>query len=79
MPSAPLIAVIEGAGVHLVEDREIPMRAGDIVFTARDEWHGFRNTGDQPVRAVFGYFGASELEAAGYEVHRDVAAAAAPR
>ena len=68
--------VIEGTGVHLVDGRQIAMAPGDIVFTARNEWHGFRNIGARPVRAVFGYFGASQLEAAGYEVHADVAATA---
>jgi mannose-6-phosphate isomerase-like protein (cupin superfamily) len=71
--------VIEGTGIHLVDERECAMAPGDIVFTAVNEWHGFRNTGSQPVRAVFGYFGANRLEAAGYEVHPDVAVAAAPR
>lgn len=68
--------VIEGTGVHLVDGQQIAMTPGDIVFTTRDEWHGFRNTGSRPVRAVFGYFGASRLDAAGYEVHSDVAGAA---
>ena len=61
--------VFEGRGCHLIEDREIPMQPGDVVFAPREEWHGFRNTGDQPVRAIFGYFGVASLEDAGYEVH----------
>jgi quercetin dioxygenase-like cupin family protein len=61
--------VFEGRGCHLIEGREIPMQPGDVVFAPREEWHGFRNTGDQPVRAIFGYFGVSSLEDAGYEVH----------
>ena len=61
--------VFEGRGCHLIEGREIPMQPGDVVFAPREEWHGFRNTGDQPVRAIFGYFGVASLEDAGYEVH----------
>ena len=34
------------------------MKTGDVVFAPRDEWHGFRNRRERPVRAIFGYFGA---------------------
>jgi quercetin dioxygenase-like cupin family protein len=61
--------VFEGRGAHLVEGREVAMNAGDAVFAPRGEWHGFRNKSDVPVRAIFGYFGVSSLEEAGYEVH----------
>ena len=55
-----------------IEGGEIPMKAGDVVFAPRGEWHGFRNTDDRPVRAIFGYFGVTSLDEAGYEVHADV-------
>jgi quercetin dioxygenase-like cupin family protein len=76
--------VFDGQGAHLVEGGELAMQAGDAVFAPRGEWHGFRNTGDLPVRAIFGYFGVTSLEEAGYEVHPDVKAGsirdgAAPR
>ena len=61
--------VLEGQGIHLVADREVPMQEGNVVFTPRLEWHGFRNTADRPVRAIFGFFGVNSLENAGYEVH----------
>jgi mannose-6-phosphate isomerase-like protein (cupin superfamily) len=61
--------ILEGNGAQLVEGGEIPIAAGDVIFVPRNEWHGFRNTGRQPVRAVFGYFGANKVEAGGYEVH----------
>jgi quercetin dioxygenase-like cupin family protein len=61
--------VFEGEGAHLVEGGEIAMKAGDVVFAPRGEWHGFRNRNDRPVRAIFGYFGVAVLEDAGYEVH----------
>jgi len=58
-----------GTGVHLTEDgREIPMSAGDLVFVPKNEWHGFRNTGSTPLRAIFGYLGANSLESGGYEL-----------
>ena len=63
--------VFEGEGAHLVEGGEIAMKAGDVVFAPRGEWHGFRNKNDRPVRAIFGYFGVAALEDAGYEVHPD--------
>jgi len=63
--------VFDGRGAHLVEGDELPMGPGDVVFAPRDEWHGFRNTGDRAVRAIFGYFGVASLEEAGYEVHQD--------
>jgi quercetin dioxygenase-like cupin family protein len=64
--------VFEGRGAHLVEGGEVAMQAGDVVFAPRGEWHGFRNTDDRPVRAIFGYFGVTSLDEAGYEVHADV-------
>jgi mannose-6-phosphate isomerase-like protein (cupin superfamily) len=61
--------VFEGRGAHLVEGGEVAMNTGDAVFAPRGEWHGFRNKSDIPVRAIFGYFGVTSLEKAGYEVH----------
>jgi quercetin dioxygenase-like cupin family protein len=66
--------VFDGQGAHLVEGGELAMQAGDVVFAPRGEWHGFRNTCDHPVRAIFGYFGVTSLDEAGYEVHPAVAA-----
>lgn len=66
--------VFDGQGAHLVEGGELAMQTGDVVFAPRGEWHGFRNTRDRPVRAIFGYFGVTSLDEAGYEVHPAVAA-----
>ena len=63
--------VFDGRGAHLVDGGEVAMQAGDVVFAPRGEWHGFRNTEDRPVRAIFGYFGVTSLEEAGYEVHAE--------
>ena len=61
--------VWEGEGSHLeVAGTEHPMRPGDAVYVPRGEWHGFRNTGDRPVRAFFGLIGAGDIERAGNEV-----------
>jgi len=38
-------AVVEGAGVFLLEDRELPMRAGDLLVAPEGVPHGVRNTG----------------------------------
>jgi quercetin dioxygenase-like cupin family protein len=66
--------VFDGQGAHLVEGGELAVQTGDVVFAPRGEWHGFRNTRDRPVRAIFGYFGVTSLDEAGYEVHPAVAA-----
>ena len=61
--------VWDGEGSHLdVDGTEHPMRPGDAVFVPRGEWHGFRNTGDRPVRAFFGLIGAGDIQQAGNEV-----------
>ena len=38
-------AVVEGEGVFLLEDRELPMRAGDLLVAPEGVPHGVRNTG----------------------------------
>ena len=70
-----LFYVWEGLGAHLDTDgKEHPMRAGDAVFVPRNEWHGFRNTGDRPVRAFFCLIGAGTMQKAGNEVFHNGAA-----
>jgi quercetin dioxygenase-like cupin family protein len=61
--------VWEGAGVHLTGDgARHPLAAGELAFVPRNEWHGFQNTSDSPVRAFFGYLGVGARADAGYEV-----------
>jgi quercetin dioxygenase-like cupin family protein len=61
--------LLSGSGLHIDQDgAEIPVQAGDITFVPANEWHGFRNSGDQKALAIFGYFGATSLTAAGYEL-----------
>jgi len=38
-------AVVEGEGVFLLDDRELPMRAGDLLVAPEGVPHGVRNTG----------------------------------
>ncbi len=38
-------SVVEGEGVFLLEDRELPMRAGDLLVAPEGVPHGVRNTG----------------------------------
>jgi mannose-6-phosphate isomerase-like protein (cupin superfamily) len=37
--------VVEGEGVFLLEDRELPMQAGDLLVAPEGVPHGVRNTG----------------------------------
>jgi mannose-6-phosphate isomerase-like protein (cupin superfamily) len=59
--------VIKGHGVMYTDGGEKPSGEGDVVFTPRGHWHGFKNTSDQDVVLVWGWSGAGSLEAAGYE------------
>ena len=38
-------SVVDGSGVFLLEDRELPMRAGDLLVAPEGVPHGVRNTG----------------------------------
>ncbi len=61
--------VLAGEGAQLDEDgSEVPVEVGDLALLPRGSWHGFRNTGAREVRAVFGFLGATSLDAAGYEL-----------
>jgi len=63
--------VWDGEGAHLDADgTEHPMRTGDAVLIPRNEWHGFRNTRDRPVRAFFSLIGTGVMHRAGNEVLR---------
>ena len=39
--------VLEGEGVYLRDDGEVPVRAGQCVIVPRQQRHGIRNTGTQ--------------------------------
>ena len=38
-------SVVEGEGLFLLDDRELPMRAGDLLVAPEGVPHGVRNTG----------------------------------
>lgn len=38
-------SVVEGEGVFLLKDQELPMRAGDLLVAPEGVPHGVRNTG----------------------------------
>jgi mannose-6-phosphate isomerase-like protein (cupin superfamily) len=59
--------VIKGHGVMYTDQGEKPSGEGDVVFTPRGQWHGFKNTSSEDVVLVWGWSGAGSLEAAGYE------------
>ncbi|MDP2707981.1 MAG: cupin domain-containing protein, partial [Burkholderiales bacterium] len=59
--------VIKGHGVMYTDDGEKPSGEGDVAFTPRGHWHGFKNTSNEDVVLVWGWSGAGSLEAAGYE------------
>ena len=62
--------VISGAGVmYTGDDGVAPAHPGDVVFTPRGHWHGFRNDGTEDAVLVWGWRGAGSLEDSGYEVH----------
>lgn len=46
------LMVIEGSGVWSLHDKEIPAKAGDILYAAPWDSHGIRNTGKVPLKFV---------------------------
>lgn len=63
-----LLYVVEGGGICLTEDGDVPMTRGEVCFVERGEWHGFRNDTDRVTRVICCYGGAGSLERAGYEL-----------
>jgi quercetin dioxygenase-like cupin family protein len=67
--AAEFFIVLSGEGVQLDEDgSEVPVEVGEAALLPKNSWHGFRNTGAEEVRAVFGFLGATSLDSAGYEL-----------
>lgn len=60
--------VLSGHGVMYTDDGESEAHEGDVVFTPRGQWHGFKNTTEEDVVLIWGWSGAGSLEDAGYEV-----------
>ena len=70
--------VLEGSGLHLTEEGSHRLTRGDVVFAARNEWHGFANDTDSPVRVIGIFGGVSTYRDAGYEIHPNQPAHARP-
>ena len=45
---------------------DVELGPGEVVFVPTNDYHGFENTGDEPVFMIWGYAGAASLEEAGY-------------
>lgn len=67
--TAEFFIVLSGQGAQLDEDgNEVAVEVGEAALLPKGSWHGFRNTGSEEVRAVFGFLGATSLDNAGYEL-----------
>jgi quercetin dioxygenase-like cupin family protein len=67
--TAEFFIVLEGEGAQLEEDgSEVPVEVGDAALLERGGWHGFRNTGDAEVHAIFGFLDVASFDDAGYEL-----------
>jgi quercetin dioxygenase-like cupin family protein len=63
--------LVSGSGIARVGDTDVELRPGEVVFVPRNDYHGFENTGDDPVVMIWGYAGAASLEEAGYIRYED--------
>ncbi len=57
---------MSGRGVARVGDADVELGPGEVVFVPKNDYHGFENTGDEPVFMIWGYAGAANLDEAGY-------------
>lgn len=61
--------VVAGHGTVLDGDEELEMGTGDVLWTPKNRWHGFRNTSDsEDVVLIWCWAGAASRDTAGYEV-----------
>lgn len=58
--------LVSGRGIARVGDADVELGPGEVVFVPKNDYHGFENTGDEPVFMIWGYSGAASLEEAGY-------------
>jgi quercetin dioxygenase-like cupin family protein len=64
--------LVQGEGLARVGEVDVRMRAGDVVFVAADEPHGFHNTSaTEEAVIVWCYGGAPSLDEAGYQYQPD--------
>ena len=60
--------ILRGGGTHLLENSEMQLQPGEVVFTPVDTIHGFQNNPEEVTLVFFGWFGANNPEASGYKV-----------
>ena len=58
--------LVSGHGIARVGDADVELGPGEVVFVPKNDYHGFENTGDEPVFMIWGYAGAASLDEAGY-------------
>ena len=58
--------LVSGRGIARVGDADVELGPGEVVFVPTNDYHGFENTGDEPVFMIWGYAGAASLDEAGY-------------
>ena len=58
--------LVSGRGIARVGDTDVELGPGEVVFVPKNDYHGFENTGDEPVFMIWGYAGAASLDEAGY-------------
>jgi uncharacterized RmlC-like cupin family protein len=58
--------LLTGNGEHLTQSGSVPQEPGDAVYIAKDEWHGFRNTGSD-IATLVTLHSVGTLAEAGYE------------
>jgi quercetin dioxygenase-like cupin family protein len=58
--------LVSGHGIARVGDADVELGPGEVVFVPKNDYHGFENTGDEPVFMIWGYANAANLEEAGY-------------
>jgi quercetin dioxygenase-like cupin family protein len=69
-----VLYVLRGSGLHLTTADPVRQQAGEVVYIAQGEWHGFANDSTEPtlVLAVFG--GVGSYDEAGYETFHETVA-----
>lgn len=60
--------VESGEGLALMDEEEVLVGPGEVVFIPKNEWHGFRNPSNtEEVAVLWGWGGAGTKDTAGYE------------
>ena len=59
--------VVSGQGTMYTHDGGEKLWKGDVVFTPKNQWHGFKNTSEDDVVLVWGWIGKGSQ----YEVYPD--------